>query len=444
MQSALDNNKAGPSRTGSRGLGAKRARNDTTSESDSDSDSLCAKSELRKVLEDKKFWKERALTLEKEKKALFEQLTSLQQCLHSKIFDRPMGISNNQETFLSMQWPPLLPLQITGHMKVLVTKSSQVEPLFHLAKGVTVSAVQAAKILGNKKATLVCKDAAQAIWTSEVLATKSVSGHLPPAKRSSGVAPKDPLTPLKVDVVAATVEHWGRTRKLDVSGTLVLLPRILTEKIQDVTRALRKKAELAKKALEVETRPAEAEETESPRVRHGQSAGKRALSDCKAVYARHQTTRHRYADEKLIKTVNRIIQAYRTERRIKDSPQKPRYRVTSSQEDLNIIAVAAAKPGASVREICQKVGAHASKTTIKRRLHEAGLKSQIAAQKLLLRVANKEVAVCSATHVLDDTKLGEDRLFRRMHLHEVLGPEGSCLVTHQQPVSSLWLINLVT
>lgn len=64
-------------------------------------------------------------------------------------------------------------------------------------------------------------------------------------------------------IFSATVEHWGRTRKLDVSGTLVLLPRILTEKIQDVTRALRKKAELAKKALEVETRPAEAEETES-------------------------------------------------------------------------------------------------------------------------------------------------------------------------------------
>lgn len=72
---------------------------------------------------------------------------------------------------------------------------------FHLANSVAVSAVQAAKILGNKKATLVCKDAAQAIWTSEVLAT-SVRGHLPPAKRSSGVLPKGPLTPLKVDVVA--------------------------------------------------------------------------------------------------------------------------------------------------------------------------------------------------------------------------------------------------
>lgn len=146
-----------------------------------------------------------------------------------------------------------------------------------------------------------------------------------------------------------------------------------------------------------------------------------------------------------IKTVNRIIQAYRTERRIKDAPRKPRSRVTSLEEDLNIVAVAAAKPGASVREIRQMVGVQASKTTIKRRLHEAGLKSRIAAQKPLLRVANKEkkVAVCSRTHVLDDTKLGEGGLLGRMHLHDVLGPEGSCLTTRQQPVSSLWLINLV-
>lgn len=73
---------------------------------------------------------------------------------------------------------------------------------FHLAKGVTVSAVQASKILGNEKPTLVCKDTAQVIWTSEVLVTSSVSGHLPPAKRSLGVTPKKSLTPLKVDIVA--------------------------------------------------------------------------------------------------------------------------------------------------------------------------------------------------------------------------------------------------
>ncbi|KAH9362089.1 hypothetical protein HPB48_002067 [Haemaphysalis longicornis] len=91
-----------------------------------------------------------------------------------------------------------------------------------------------------------------------------------------------------------------------------------------------------------------------------------------------------------IKTVNRIIQAYRTERRIKDAPRKPRSRVTSLEEDLKIVAVAAAKPGASLREIRQTAGVQASKTTIKRRLHEAGLKSRIAAQNPLLRVENKE------------------------------------------------------
>lgn len=128
-----------------------------------------------------------------------------------------------------------------------------------------------------------------------------------------------------------------------------------------------------------------------PRVSHGQSTGKRALADSKAVHARHETTRDiARLTKRPIKTVNRIIQAHRTDRRIKDAPRKPRSRVTSLEEDLNIVAVAAVKPGASVREIRRMVGVQASKTTIKRRLHEAGLKSRITAQKPLLRVANKE------------------------------------------------------
>lgn len=46
---------------------------------------------------------------------------------------------------------------------------------------------------------------------------------------------------------------------MSVEHLLALLPRILTEKIQDVTKALRKKAEAVKKALEEETRSEVAE-----------------------------------------------------------------------------------------------------------------------------------------------------------------------------------------
>ncbi|KAH9377998.1 hypothetical protein HPB48_011532 [Haemaphysalis longicornis] len=54
---------------------------------------------------------------------------------------------------------------------------------------------------------------------------------------------------------------------------------------------------------------------------------------------------------------------------------------------------------------------------------------------ILDKKKRKDAAVCSATHVLDDTGLGEGGIFLRMHLHNVLGPESSYLATCQQPVS---------
>ncbi|KAH6942674.1 hypothetical protein HPB50_009225 [Hyalomma asiaticum] len=82
-------------------------------------------------------------------------------------------------------------------------RSSQVE--VPSAEGLRVSNAQAAKILGNKKGKLVCKDTAQALWSSSVLAKRSVKGNVAPKKRALGELPKQQLTPEKVDVVAAIV-----------------------------------------------------------------------------------------------------------------------------------------------------------------------------------------------------------------------------------------------
>lgn len=75
---------------------------------------------------------------------------------------------------------------------------------FHLTKGVTISGVCAKKIFGNKKATLVVKDAAHAIWGSNVLASRSVTGTVGSRKRALGEQPKQPLTPEKLLVVSGT------------------------------------------------------------------------------------------------------------------------------------------------------------------------------------------------------------------------------------------------
>ncbi|KAH8024684.1 hypothetical protein HPB51_000515 [Rhipicephalus microplus] len=96
------------------------------------------------------------------------------------------------------------------------------------------------------------------------------------------------------------------------------------------------------------------------------------------------------ATERTLKTVNRIVRAFKSCRRIKDAPRKPRSRVTTEQEDAWIVAAAAVKPGLSAQQIKNTLDLRASVTAVKRRLREAGLKSRIAAQKPLLRAQNKE------------------------------------------------------
>ncbi|KAG0439738.1 hypothetical protein HPB47_016545 [Ixodes persulcatus] len=82
-----------------------------------------------------------------------------------------------------------------------------------------------------------------------------------------------------------------------------------------------------------------------------------------------------------LKTVNRIIQAYKNEGRIADAPHNRRPRVTTADQDQTIVAAVAVDPFLSARDV--------NTPTIYRRFSEAGLESRIAAQKHRLSEDNK-------------------------------------------------------
>ncbi|XP_075526326.1 uncharacterized protein LOC142558047 [Dermacentor variabilis] len=91
-----------------------------------------------------------------------------------------------------------------------------------------------------------------------------------------------------------------------------------------------------------------------------------------------------------LSTVNRIVRAYRKERRIKGHPRTGRPKVTNEDDDMNIVAASLDKPTASATEIKNTVGLlGVPNATVKRRLRAAGLRSRIAAQKPLVSVKNK-------------------------------------------------------
>ncbi|KAL3174950.1 hypothetical protein MRX96_010973 [Rhipicephalus microplus] len=91
---------------------------------------------------------------------------------------------------------------------------------------------------------------------------------------------------------------------------------------------------------------------QSNTLRHGQSflrvsAGKSSSSISRVG----RSEKIAEATERTLKTVNRIVTAFKSCRRIKDAPRKPRSRVTTEQEDAWIVAVAAVKPGLSAPQI---------------------------------------------------------------------------------------------
>uniref|UniRef100_A0A131XWY2 Putative transposable element n=2 Tax=Ixodes ricinus TaxID=34613 RepID=A0A131XWY2_IXORI len=72
-------------------------------------------------------------------------------------------------------------------------------------------------------------------------------------------------------------------------------------------------------------------------------------------------------------TVNRIIQAYKKEGRLKDAPHRRRPRVTTNEEDHQLVAAVTLDPSQSTRDIRDALAIEASLPTLRRRLAEAGL-----------------------------------------------------------------------
>ncbi|XP_049519718.1 uncharacterized protein LOC125944032 [Dermacentor silvarum] len=91
-----------------------------------------------------------------------------------------------------------------------------------------------------------------------------------------------------------------------------------------------------------------------------------------------------------LKTVNRIIQAYKYEGRIQDAPRASRPKATTDDEDALIVAAAVRNPFLPAPAIREDLDLDVSDTTVRRRLRTAGLHSRVAAQKPLLTAANKD------------------------------------------------------
>ncbi|XP_077520546.1 BEN domain-containing protein 5-like isoform X3 [Amblyomma americanum] len=118
----------------------------------------------------------------------------------------------------------------------------------HLRNGIVLTKVQASRIISHKKSSLVVKETAQAIWTQSGLAMRSVKGGVAPRKRGTAETAKPRLTPEKVEVVAATLEHWGKVNKNDITAAMKNLTNILCEKIQDCVKSERRQ-QLTQQAL---------------------------------------------------------------------------------------------------------------------------------------------------------------------------------------------------
>ncbi|CAN8016878.1 unnamed protein product [Ixodes persulcatus] len=112
---------------------------------------------------------------------------------------------------------------------------------FHLKRGLTVGIKQAKKAMGQTKPALVAKDISQAIWGRRGLAERAYGGKLAPKDYyKSGATARKEMTPEKVALVIETVTYWGSKTGISVTGALKNLSTILSQKIQDVRKSMRR------------------------------------------------------------------------------------------------------------------------------------------------------------------------------------------------------------
>ncbi|KAH7983294.1 hypothetical protein HPB52_010664 [Rhipicephalus sanguineus] len=107
-------------------------------------------------------------------------------------------------------------------------------------------------------------------------------------------------------------------------------------------------------------------------------------------------------------TVNKIIKAYKEEKRICDAPHHRCPRATTEQQEQVLAAGAYASPFNTAKEIGEFFGVEASVSILKRKLAEQGLRSRIAARKPHLSERNKTssvgFAVNHASRTVNDWK----------------------------------------
>nr|XP_054919978.1 uncharacterized protein LOC126516939 [Dermacentor andersoni] len=101
-------------------------------------------------------------------------------------------------------------------------------------------------------------------------------------------------------------------------------------------------------------------------------------------------TQRAQATGRPLATVNRVLQAFHKEGRLKDAARGRPPRATTEEEDRLVVAGAADDPFLSARELRDMFALNASTQTIRSRLHAAGVKSRIAAQKTQLRQADRD------------------------------------------------------
>ncbi|XP_075722002.1 uncharacterized protein LOC142814582 isoform X7 [Rhipicephalus microplus] len=242
---------------------SEQTRKTRLSSSSSSDDSLVSSSEVTEEKKKTKFWKKRCKELRQDNIFLQEQVSSQQVLLNSK-FLRFEDLQHSKEADVEsctvqarketakatsnldagslhsrsaiddfIEEPPT---SMTGKCFSYLEDGS-----FHLQKGICLTPIQAKRILSHKKARLVVKETAQAIWSQKGLASRSVKGGVAPGRRNLGEVAKPALTPEKVAVLEETLNHWSHVTGADSSIAARNLTSILTEKIQDCIKAERRK-----------------------------------------------------------------------------------------------------------------------------------------------------------------------------------------------------------
>ncbi|KAK3864713.1 hypothetical protein Pcinc_029617 [Petrolisthes cinctipes] len=111
-------------------------------------------------------------------------------------------------------------------------------------------------------------------------------------------------------------------------------------------------------------------------------------------------------------TVRKWIRRWQETGNLNDLERRPRSRVTSREEDERIIQAAVAQPFINAAAITTDLGLEVSNTTVRRRLHAAGLHHRVPAMKEHLTDVHRNTRLAFAQeHVTKDIGFWERTVF---------------------------------